>query len=50
MIRGRVKKDALTGFEITIEKSTAKKVISAREQTAHRLTNILGSITGIELK
>lgn len=49
MIRGRVKKDALTGFEITIEKSTAKKVINAREQTAHRLTNILSSTTGIEI-
>lgn len=49
MIWSRVKKDALTGFEIRINKSTKKKIINAREQTAPRLTNILGSITGIEI-
>ena len=50
MIRGRVKKDALTDFQITIEKFNDKKIIKAREQTAPpHLTNILSSITGIEI-
>ena len=49
MIWSRGKKDTLIGFEITINKSTVKKIINAREQTAPRLTNILSSITGIEI-
>jgi hypothetical protein len=49
MIWSRVKKDALTCFQITIEKSNDKKIIKAREQTAPHLTNILSSITGIEI-
>jgi hypothetical protein len=49
MIWSREKKDALIGFEITINKSTEKKIINTREQTAPRLTNILSSITGIEI-
>jgi hypothetical protein len=49
MIWDKVDKKAPTGFEITIKKSTEKKITKAREQTAPRLTSILGSITGIEI-
>jgi hypothetical protein len=49
MIWDEVEKEALTGFEITIKDSTEEKIIDAREQTAPRLTNILGSRTGNEI-
>jgi hypothetical protein len=49
MIWDKVDKGALTGFEITITRSTKKKITNVREQTAPRLTNILSSITGIEI-
>jgi hypothetical protein len=49
MIWDKVEKNVLTGFEITIQKSTQKKIANVREQTAPRLTNIFSSITGIEI-
>jgi hypothetical protein len=49
MIWGKVEKDALTWFQITNEKSNHKKIIKASDQIAPRLTNILSSITGIEI-
>jgi hypothetical protein len=39
-------KSAVIGFQITIKESTEQKITDATEQTAPRLTNILGSITG----
>jgi hypothetical protein len=39
-------KGALTGFQITIKDFTAEKIADAKEQTAPRLANILGSISG----
>jgi hypothetical protein len=49
MIWDKVEKDPLTWFQITNEKSNHKKIIKASEQIAPRLTNILSSITGIEI-
>lgn len=40
---------AAIGFQITIKESTEEKRTDAIEQTAPRLTNILGSITGIPI-
>lgn len=42
-------KSAVTEFQITIKESTEEKITDARERTAPRLTNILGSITGNEI-
>ncbi|MDQ3837131.1 MAG: hypothetical protein M3270_09395 [Thermoproteota archaeon] len=39
----------MNGFEITVQKSTDKKLAKVQEQTAPRLTNILSSITGTEI-
>ena len=39
----------LTGFEIIIKASNQEKIAKAKEQIAPRLTNILGSITGIAI-
>jgi hypothetical protein len=49
MIWDKTEINTLNGFEITVQKSTGKKLAKVQEQTAPRLTNILSSITGTEI-
>jgi hypothetical protein len=46
MIWDQKEKSALKGFQITIRDFNDEKIADAREQTAPRLANIIGSISG----
>lgn len=46
MIWDQEEKSAMTGFQITIKDFTDEKIADAEEQTAPRLANVLGSISG----
>src|SRR5688572_22268102 len=46
MIWDKAESEALIGFQIRINDFTDEKIIEAKEQTAPRLADILGSISG----